>query len=172
MFSYFSRVQLFATLWTVDFQTPLSTGFSRLEYWNGFHFLLQGTFLTQGLNPCLLHLLHCKRLLYHWATREGQSLHYHLLIVQIWGKVINYLYCRGLLWGFSERRWISPQYSSYHLGGVSWMSFSVWPQWLKKRTPSSLQGVILNYIFSLSTNQKGLWAEIQRDLLNFNSLFT
>ena len=24
----------------------------------GYHFLLQGIFLTQGLNPCLLHLLH------------------------------------------------------------------------------------------------------------------
>ena len=26
----------------------------------GSHFLLQGIFLTQGLNPCLLHLLHCQ----------------------------------------------------------------------------------------------------------------
>ena len=31
-------------------------GFSRQEYWNGCHFLLQGIFLTQGLNPGLLHL--------------------------------------------------------------------------------------------------------------------
>ena len=26
----------------------------------GFHFLLQGIFPTQGLNPCLLYLLHCQ----------------------------------------------------------------------------------------------------------------
>ena len=32
--SCFSRVQLFATLWTVTHQTPLSMGFSRQEYWN------------------------------------------------------------------------------------------------------------------------------------------
>ena len=33
--SHFSRVQLFATLWTVDHQAPLSMGFSRQEYWTG-----------------------------------------------------------------------------------------------------------------------------------------
>ena len=31
----------------------------------GCHFLHQGIFLTLGLNPCLLH---CKWILYHWAT--------------------------------------------------------------------------------------------------------
>ena len=30
-------------------------GFSRQEYWSGLPFPLQGIFLTQGLNPCLLH---------------------------------------------------------------------------------------------------------------------
>ena len=35
-----------------------SMGFPRQEYWSGLHFLLQGIFLTQGLNPCLLHVLH------------------------------------------------------------------------------------------------------------------
>ena len=33
---HFSRVQLFATPWTVAFLAPLSMGFSRQEYWNGF----------------------------------------------------------------------------------------------------------------------------------------
>ena len=32
----------------------------------GYHFLLQGIFPTQGLNPCLPH---CRQILYHWATR-------------------------------------------------------------------------------------------------------
>ena len=31
----FSRVRLFATLWTVARQAPLSMGFSRQEYWSG-----------------------------------------------------------------------------------------------------------------------------------------
>ena len=30
-----SRVRLFATLWTVAHQVPLSMGFSRQEYWSG-----------------------------------------------------------------------------------------------------------------------------------------
>ena len=34
MLSYFSCVQLFATLWTVALQAPLSLGFSRGEYWS------------------------------------------------------------------------------------------------------------------------------------------
>ena len=32
--SQFSRVQLFATLWTIAHQAPLSMGFSRQEYWS------------------------------------------------------------------------------------------------------------------------------------------
>ena len=32
--SRFSRVQLFAALWTVTCQTPLSTGFSRPDSWS------------------------------------------------------------------------------------------------------------------------------------------
>ena len=38
-----------------SFQAPLSLGFSKQEYWSGLPFLLQGIFLTQGLNPHLLH---------------------------------------------------------------------------------------------------------------------
>ena len=38
MLSCFSCVQLFATLWTVARQTPLSMGFSRQEDWSGLPF--------------------------------------------------------------------------------------------------------------------------------------
>ena len=58
MLSRFSCVWLFATLWTVSHQAPLPMEFFRQEYWNECHFLLQGTFPTQGLNSCLLSLLH------------------------------------------------------------------------------------------------------------------
>ena len=34
----------------------------------GFHALFQGIFLTHGLN---LGLLHCRQILYHWATRDA-----------------------------------------------------------------------------------------------------
>ena len=45
-------------LWTIAYQAPLSVGFSWQEYWLGCHALLQGSFPTQGLNLCLLCLLH------------------------------------------------------------------------------------------------------------------
>ena len=35
MLSGISHVQLFATLWTVARQSPLSMGFSEQEYWSG-----------------------------------------------------------------------------------------------------------------------------------------
>ena len=38
MLSCFSCVQLHATLWTAAHQAPLSTGFSRQEYWSGLPF--------------------------------------------------------------------------------------------------------------------------------------
>ena len=37
----------------------------------GCHALLQGIFPTQGLNLRFLHLLLCRWVLYHWATREA-----------------------------------------------------------------------------------------------------
>ena len=45
----------FVTLWTVDRQAPLSMGFSSKNTGVGCHSLLQGIFLTQGLNPSLLY---------------------------------------------------------------------------------------------------------------------
>ena len=49
--SRFSRVQLFATLWTVARQTPLSMGFSRQEYWSGLPCPHPGHFLNPGIKP-------------------------------------------------------------------------------------------------------------------------
>ena len=52
-----SCVWLFVTPWTLAYQAPLSTGFSRQGTGVGCHFLLQGIFPTQGLN---LDLPHCR----------------------------------------------------------------------------------------------------------------
>ena len=49
---------LFAAPQTLACQASLSMDFSRQEYWSGCHFLLQGIFLTQGLNLHFLRLLH------------------------------------------------------------------------------------------------------------------
>ena len=58
MLGHFSRVQLFATLWTVARQFPLSLGFPGKITGVGCRALLQGIFATQGSNPHLLSLLH------------------------------------------------------------------------------------------------------------------
>ena len=68
----FSRVQFFATSWTVAHQAPLSMGFfSGKNSGMGFHFLLQGIFPTQGSNLPLLCLLHCRQIFHplsHWKS--------------------------------------------------------------------------------------------------------
>ena len=46
-----SRVQLFATLWTVVYQAPPSTEFSRQEYWTGLPFPFPGDFPDPGIEP-------------------------------------------------------------------------------------------------------------------------
>ena len=46
-----SRVLLFATLWTVAHQAPLSMGFSRQEYWNGLPFPSPGDLPDPGIEP-------------------------------------------------------------------------------------------------------------------------
>ena len=46
-----SRVQLFATPWTIAYQAPLSVGFSRQEYWSGLPFPSPGDFSHPGIKP-------------------------------------------------------------------------------------------------------------------------
>ena len=46
-----SRVQLFATPWTVAHQAPLSMGFSRQEYWNGLSFPSPRDLPDPGIKP-------------------------------------------------------------------------------------------------------------------------
>ena len=46
-----SRVQLFATLWTVVRQASPSMGFSRPEYWSGLPFPSPGDLPDPGMEP-------------------------------------------------------------------------------------------------------------------------
>ena len=63
----FSRVQLFATPWTVAHQVLCPWGSPGKNTAVGCHFLLQGIFPTPGLNSG-------RQILYHWATREAPQL--------------------------------------------------------------------------------------------------
>ena len=49
--SRFSRVQLFATPWTVAHQAPLSVGFPRQEYWKGLPCSPPGDLPNPGIKP-------------------------------------------------------------------------------------------------------------------------
>ena len=46
-----SRVRLFATLWAVAHQAPLSMGFPRQEYWCGLSCPPAGDFANSGTEP-------------------------------------------------------------------------------------------------------------------------
>ena len=63
-----SHVQLFATLWNIAYQAPLSMGFSRQEYWSGLPFPSPGDLPNPGivlwsptLQETLSHLSHHDR---------------------------------------------------------------------------------------------------------------
>ena len=53
----FSRVRLFATIWTRARQAPLSMGFPRKEHWSGFPFPSPGDLPNPGTEPTSLCLL-------------------------------------------------------------------------------------------------------------------
>ena len=46
-----SHIQLFVIPWTVPCQAPLSMGFSRQAYWNGWPFPSPGDLLDPGIEP-------------------------------------------------------------------------------------------------------------------------
>ena len=54
----FSHAQLFAMLWTVAQQAPLSTEFPRHEYWGGLPFPPPGDLPDAEIKPCFLCLLY------------------------------------------------------------------------------------------------------------------
>ena len=70
-----SRVQLFATPWTVTPQAPLSMDFSRMDC----HFLLQGVLQTKRLNPGLLDF----RQIFYYLNYHKYDLFKSSLIIQV-----------------------------------------------------------------------------------------
>jgi len=52
----------------------------------GCHALFQGIFLTQGSNPDLLWLLHCRQILYHLSAGIGNR------VIHLLGDVCIYMY--------------------------------------------------------------------------------
>ena len=65
-----SRVQLFATPWTVAHQALLSMGFSRQEYWSGLPCPPPRDLPNPGIEP---HLPYCRQILYQLSHIMGMS---------------------------------------------------------------------------------------------------
>ena len=72
---------------TITLQSPLSMVISRLE-WSVLLFLTPGDLLDQGLNPCLLHLLHWQvdSLPWHQLWKPQIRINSHLFGIQHKGK--------------------------------------------------------------------------------------
>ena len=69
-----SRVQLFATPWTVAYQAPPSMGFSRQEYWSGLPLPSPGDLPDPGIKTAFpASSFIGRRTLYHCATWEAQE---------------------------------------------------------------------------------------------------
>ena len=72
-----SHIRLFATPWTVAGQACLSMGFPRQYYWTELPFSPPGDLPHPQMEPrwnlSLLCLLHCRQILYPWATGECAS---------------------------------------------------------------------------------------------------
>ena len=63
----------FVIQWTIACQAPLFMEFSQAGILDlvASNPLLQGFFLTQGSNPSLLRLLHCRQILYRGASGKA-----------------------------------------------------------------------------------------------------
>ena len=82
MLSQFSRVWLWATLWTVDCQAPLSTGFPRQGYWSGLPCLPPGGLPDPGIEPvCLTSPALAGRFFTTGATSIDTYMHIHTHIL-------------------------------------------------------------------------------------------
>ena len=78
-----SHVWLFATLWTVTCQAPLSMGFSRQEYWSGLPFPSPGDLpnpeieLVSAASPALQQILYPLRHLKSPFSLPKDIIHFH-----------------------------------------------------------------------------------------------
>ena len=70
-----SRVQLFATPWTVAYQAPPSMGFSKQEYWSGLPFPSPGDLPDPGIEPGLSH---CRQTLYPLSHQGSQHMYIYI----------------------------------------------------------------------------------------------
>ena len=88
MLSHFGHDRLYATLWTVACQAPLSMGFPRQEYWSGLPFPPSGDLPdpeTEPVSPALTgRFFTAKPLGKHWnGNRDGYTVYFFHLPVGV-----------------------------------------------------------------------------------------
>ena len=97
--SRFSRARLFATLWTVAHQAPLSMGFSRQGYWSGLPFPSPGDLPDPGIestSPATPALQVDSLLLSHWMspfiwqreTKQALVIILMRVLIPSWGPIL------------------------------------------------------------------------------------
>ena len=72
--SHFSCVQLFEAIWTIDYQAPLSMGFSWQEYWSGLLWHPPGDLPDSGIETVSLVSSIGGQALYHQHYLESSGL--------------------------------------------------------------------------------------------------
>ena len=71
----------------------------------GCHAFLQGIFLTQRLDLCLLRLLLCRQVLYCWATREDTSIYLSIGFLGGTSETYIYIYMNICVYRYRYREW-------------------------------------------------------------------
>ena len=91
---------------TIAHWAPLSTGFSRQEYWTELPCPPQGIFLTQRSN---LGLLHCRQILYH-LRHQGKFVPLRSLITETCSRanIVGWLRSQNAKNGFSYIKKVMP----------------------------------------------------------------
>ena len=98
-----SRLRLFATLWTVAHQAPLSMGFSRQEYWSGLPFPSPGDLPDPGTKP-RSPALRADALTSEPPRKPPKTDVYIVLKKVFFFKI--YIYLFGCLLGFPVAQWV------------------------------------------------------------------
>ena len=115
----------------------------------GCHFLLQGTFPSQGSN---LHLFHCRQILYHWATWE---VHLVVYVIQFNDWLYSSLYCSLVILILVLSLYI--YYSSINQNCDGWAELCSPKRMLESNPPLSVNGTLFGDNFFLSLQTIQLW---------------
>ena len=97
-----SRVQLFATPWTVACQAPLSMGFSRQERWSGLLFPSPGDLSNPSIEPTSPASPGLAGRFFYYLSHQGSPIPVPILpLFQLWSPAIPTI---GLVSGYQEKK--------------------------------------------------------------------